>query len=100
MARKQVITRTIKGTVLTVKVIDNETEQFETMSIKLPRTISDDSESISKYLAKHPPIGKTVFKVLDKTTVEDVYGMTEERFLAFAQLLDDERKPVIGTWIE
>lgn len=100
MARKQVITRTIKGTVLTVKVIDNETEQFETMTIKLPRTVSDDSESINKYLTKHPPIGKTVFKVIAKDTVEDMYGMTEERFLQFAQLLDAERKPIIGSWIE
>lgn len=93
MARKRMVTRTLTLTRITVAIMTND-GRFETRDIdKIPLEIASKSDDkIKEYcnaLYDSYDVPVTVVHILAKTQYEKQYGMTEERFIALAQELDE-----------
>ena len=92
MARKPMITRTIKTTKANVLCMDIEKgEPFNKMVI-LPRTYNDEKKLLK--VVKETVETETIkaVHVVDKTEIETLYGMTEAEFIASAKELDAETR--------
>lgn len=88
MARKRVVSRTFKATVVQVKAIDVETEQFLNMEFKLTGTFKDEKDILKKVksLVTNPNIN--VLKVL-QTWDKTLYAvMPEQQFMELATITE------------
>lgn len=86
MAKPRMITRTITTTNATVLCLDVESGEPENRTFALPGTFKKDSEILkaaAKNLAETDPNVHAVH-VVNVTTDEILYGMTEAAFLANA----------------
>lgn len=87
MARVPQVTRTIITTVCHVTCYNIETKQVESRIIKLPRTYRDEKAMMKKIpSAINDPSIKAVH-VDDFSVEETLYGMSEEKFIANAEIL-------------
>lgn len=87
MARKAMVTRTVKGTDVVVKAYDYETENIIDVTLHLARTYHTEKE-LNKAVEKAAVVAKV--KVLSIKEVSEntaLYGMPEDFFLANADLL-------------
>lgn len=88
MARKPQVTRTIKVTTARVLCVDVSTEQVDTINVTVVGTFKDDTKlmrAIKKKLADEPTT-KPV-RIIESKVSEQLYGMSEEKFLECAELL-------------
>lgn len=91
MARVPQVTRTIQTTKAKIMCLDVEKGEPFTQEITLPRTYKDD-KTILKQAEKE--IGTDVIKVVhvvESTVEETLYGMTEQEFIKFANVLPPRR---------
>lgn len=87
MARKPMITRTITTTCVKVLALNLDTHENETITVILPRTYKD-GKALEKALNEAKvPAGLKLVLVLSSEVVETLYGMTEEDFIAAAEVL-------------
>lgn len=87
MARKSMITRTITTTCVKALALNLDTHENETITVILPRTYKDD-KALEKALNKAKvPAGLKPVLVLSSEVVESLYGMTDEDFIAAAEVL-------------
>ena len=87
MARNPMITRTFTTTRVQALVLNLDTHENETITVILPRTYKDD-KALEKALNKAKvPAGLKPVLVLSSEVVETLYGMTEEDFIAAAEVL-------------
>ena len=86
MARKPMITRTITTTRVQALALNLDTHENETITLILPRTYKDD-KALEKALKEEVPAGLKPVLVLSSEVVETLYGMTEEDFIAAAEVL-------------
>ena len=87
MARQPIVSRTIQTTKANVLCIDVENERPFTKEVVLPRTYKDEKSMLRKI---KPLIETDTLKVVhvQSFVVEStLYGMTEEEFIQFAQIL-------------
>jgi len=91
MARRPMVTRTIKSTEVKVLGINLANNQTGTKSVVIPRTYETDKEII-KYLTKNNVFNNDFapVKVVDSVIHEALYGMPEEDFIKFAQEIETE----------
>lgn len=92
MARKPMITRTIKTTKANVLCMDIEKGEPFNKLVILPRTYNDEKKLLK--VVKETVETETVkaVHVVDKTEIETLYGMTEAEFIALAKELDPETR--------
>ena len=87
MARVPMVTRTITTTKAIVMCVDVESGEPFNKEVTVPRTYKD-SESLLKTVK---PIIETesikAVHIVDKTEIETLYGMTEQRFIEYASVL-------------
>lgn len=87
MARKPMVTRTMKSTKVTAIMANTETETLSKRDFILPRTYDTDKE-LMKALA---PIANTdtevAIKVVATEVQEQLYGMDEAKFISLAEPL-------------
>lgn len=87
MARQPQVTRTIITTVANVTCYNIATKQVENRVVKLPRTYKDEKAMMKKIpIVLNDPSIKAVH-VDDFKVEETLYGMTEEKFIANADIL-------------
>ena len=88
MARKPMITRTIKTTKANVLCMDIEKGEPFNKLVILPRTYNDEKKLLK--VVKETVETDTIkaVHVVDKTEIETLYGMTEAEFIATAKELD------------
>lgn len=87
MARQPIVSRTIQTTKANVLCIDVQNEQPFTKEVVLPRTYKDERAMLKKI---KPMIESDTIKVVhvQNFAVEStLYGMTEEEFIHYAQIL-------------
>ena len=87
MARQPIVSRTIMTTKANVLCIDVQNEQPFTKVVVLPRTYKDEKSMLKKI---KPMIESDTIKVVhvQNFVVEStLYGMTEEEFIHYAQIL-------------
>ena len=93
------VTRTVIGTVATVKVINIRTDALDIRSVMLSRTFeADEIDKVKKAcdkLVKASNPEETVVSVLSFVRDEKLYGVDENIFMTYAVELDKEtRKPL------
>lgn len=87
MARVPMVTRTIVTTKATVMCLDVQTGEPCNMTVTVPRTYKDDNVLMKKV---RPLLETETFKavhIVDKEEIETLYGMTEQEFIKYAEVL-------------
>lgn len=89
MARKRMITRTITSTKATATVYNIEKDEVQTVEYKLSGDLSTD-DALKVITKEHKEVRP--LKVNDVTVQEELYGMTEEKFIELAEILPTRTK--------
>ena len=96
MARNMV-TRTVKGTQVTIKVVDAATEQIEQDTVVLAKSftttdeagnVTVDTAKLKKAVAKAIPEGKILVSIVSTERVDKCYGVPTAKFMELAVELD------------
>lgn len=89
MARKRMVTRTITFTTATAAVYDIQSDLIKTLEYTLSGNLSADQvmKAITKEHKEVRPL-----KVIDVSVQEELYGMPEQKFLEFAEILPSKTK--------
>ena len=95
MARNMV-TRTVHGTEVAVKVVDTATEQIVQETVMLTKAY-DDEAKLKKAVAKAIPEGKILVSIVSSTEVNKCYGVPTAKFMEFAVELDPEKRTALET---
>ena len=93
MARNMV-TRTVHGTEVAVKVVDTETEQIVQETVTLSKKF-EDSEKLKKAVAKVLPTGRILVAITSTTDVEKCYGIPVAKFMELAVELDPKSRTAV-----
>ena len=89
MARKRMVTRTIKLTKAKATVYDIESDEIKTVEYKLSGELSSDA-ALKIITKEHEDVRP--LKVTEVTVQEELYGMSEEKFIELADILPARTK--------
>lgn len=93
MARNMV-TRTVHGTEVEVKVVDKATEQVIQDTVVLSKKF-DDEEKLKKAVAKALTDDKILVSIVGTTEVEKCYGIPTAKFMELAIEIDPKTRTAI-----
>lgn len=93
MARNMV-TRTVHGTEVTVKVVDTATEQIVQDTVVLSKKF-EDAEKLKKAVAKVLPADKILVAIAETKEVEKCYGIPVAKFMELAVELDPKSRTAV-----
>lgn len=88
MAKTRMVTRTVKGTLITALCLDLETAEPQNVVTQIIPRIKDSNKEIAALRKK---LDSDTFKfvaVVDREDTAEIYGMPEEEFLAHAVKID------------
>lgn len=94
MARKPMVSRTVKSTTVTCLCVDTVLEQTVEKTVTVPRVHKEDKllKVVKEYLDNDE---LKVVSIKSFEVSELLYGMTEKEFIENAKILDKEtRKPI------
>lgn len=83
------VTRTITFTTATATVYDIQSDKIKTLEYKLSGELSAD-EALKVITKKHKEVRP--LKVVEVVVQEELYGMSEEKFLEMAEILPARAK--------
>ena len=89
MARKRMVTRTITSTKATATVYNIEKDEIQTLEYKLSGELSAD-DALKAITKEHEEVRP--LKVTEVTVQEELYGMSEEKFIELAEILPSRTK--------
>lgn len=89
MARKRMVTRTIKVTKVTALTVDLNTEATETVMMECPCTFKDEKGALD-YLNANASENVKFIAIRDCEIAEHKYGMSESAFITCADILDTD----------
>lgn len=92
MARKPMVTRTIKTTQAVVLCLDVETAEPRNQELTLPRTYKNDDEVLRQAKLALETDTLKVVHVVSAKAIEKLYGMTEHEFINFAKEMPGRTK--------
>ena len=95
MARKPMVTRTIKTTKANVLCMDIQSAEPFNKVITLPRTYKDDKTLMKRVQEVVETDNIKAVHIVDKEEVETLYGMTEQEFIEKAVVLDPETRKAL-----
>lgn len=93
MARNMV-TRTVHGTEVAVKVVDTATEQIVQETVVLSKKY-DDEDKLKKAVAKALPDDRILVAIAGTTEVEKCYGIPVAKFMELAVELDPKTRAAV-----
>ena len=88
------ITRTVHGTEVAVKVVDTATEQIVQETVVLSKKY-DDEDKLKKAVAKALPEDRILVAIAGTTEVEKCYGIPVAKFMEFAVELDPKTRATV-----
>lgn len=88
MARKPMVTRTITTTEVVILALDIEKGEPFNEKIVLPRVYNDDKKLLAKVQEIFDTADKKAVHIVSKSTVDTLYGMSEDDFIHSATKLD------------
>ena len=95
MARNMV-TRTVHGTEVEVKVVDTATEQIVQEKVVLSKKYGEeDADKLKKAVAKALPADKILVSIVNTTDVEKCYGIPTKTFMELAVELDPKTRATV-----
>ena len=89
MARKRMVTRTITFTTAKAKVYDIASDEIKAVEYKLSGELSAD-DALKVITKEHKEVRP--LKVEEVTVQEELYGMSEEKFIELADILPSRTK--------
>lgn len=89
MARKRMVTRTITYTEVNARVYDIEADEIQNVKYKLSGRLTAD-ESLKLITKEHKEVRP--LKVEEVAFNEELYGMSEEKFLELAEILPPRKE--------
>lgn len=89
MARKRMVTRTITFTTARATVYNIDKDEIQTVEYKLSGELSVN-EALKVITKEHKEVRP--LKVNDVTVQEELYGMSEEKFIELAEILPSRTK--------
>lgn len=89
MARKRMVTRTITFTTVKATVYCISSDEIKTVEYKLFGGLTSD-ESLKIITKEHEDVRP--LKVTEATVKEELYGMSEEKFIELAEILPKRKK--------
>ena len=92
MARKPMVTRTIRATKVTFLCVNTVEEKTETMTVEVTRTYSDDKKLLKAVKEVITDENIIPVKVIKTEIVESLFGMTEQNFIKLAEKLPPRTK--------
>lgn len=105
MARKRVVTRTIKGTEVSVLGMNTETAEPETVTYVIPgnfqkvendKAVYDYKKLLKAVRERYDTETFTNVKVVDAKNVDKLYGMYEDEFIRAAVEMDPKTRKFYG----
>lgn len=81
MARKRVVSRTIKATQVTCRVINTETEEIDNAVFLLPTAWNDSEKALKKIKKEHETENEKIISVVDMTIIQEKRYMSEEDYI-------------------
>ena len=87
MARKAMITRTIKGTKVTALMVDTITPRTYEQSFSIAHTYKDDKSLLKAVEAVANDEVNRVVRILSADVFTTLYGMSEQKFIENAEIL-------------
>ena len=96
MARNMV-TRTVHGTRVTIKVVDTATEQIVEDTIVLNKGYSEIDDTLKKAVSKAIPSDKILVNISAIESVNKCYGIPVADFMAQAIEIDPATRTALGT---
>lgn len=93
--RKPMVTRTFTTTRVNVMCMDIERGECINKDVELARTYKDDKKLLK---AVEEIVNTDTIKavhIVDKSEIDKLYGMSEQKFLEFAEELDPETRKTI-----
>lgn len=95
MARsKQMITRTVIGTEVTVLALDVQTAEPQNVTYVLSGKVADEQKMLNAVKREYDTDTLKHVSIVSAHGVNQLYGMYESDFIANAMKLDENRKPV------
>ena len=83
MARKRVVSRTVKGTIVNTLCVDVETQEVKEIEIPVGVKFTSNEKAL-KAISKLLPENQKAVAVLTLTEFEQKYAMEEEQFIKLA----------------
>ena len=96
MARNMV-TRTVKGTQVTLKVVDTATEQIVEDTVILGKAFEEIDEKLKKAVTKAIPADKILVAITAIERVDKCYGIPVADFMAQAVEIDPKTRTALET---
>ena len=87
MAQK--ITRTITSTIVKCRVLDKETEQFQTLTVTIPNKLTETDKVCKECNKQAQALGKVFVKIIEIQNIDALYEMPLEVFLEHATLVTE-----------
>lgn len=92
MARERMVTRTITSTEVSIMLVNLETAEVENKTLELGGTFKDE-KAIEKAIEKRGVLPSTqkCVQIISSKQNEKIYGMSEQEFMEYAYILDENR---------
>lgn len=90
------VTRTVHGTEVEVKVVDKATEQIVQETVVLSKKY-DDEDKLKKAVSKALSDDKILVSIVGTTEVEKCYGIPVAKFMELAVELDPKSRTAVET---
>lgn len=100
MARTPMVTRTIKTTKVTVLCMGIEAGEPCTEVVVLPRTYKDEKALMKAVSAKVDTKEIKAVHIVATEVSENIYGMTEDKFISCSEIIPDRKTPKTETEAE
>lgn len=89
------ITRTVHGLQVNVKVVDKTTEQVVEDVVIIDKPYND-AEKLKKAVAKVLPEGKILVSIVSTTAIDKCYGVATDKFMELAVELNPKTRAKIA----
>lgn len=93
MSSRDMTTRTMESTIVEVLCMDLVEQKPLTQVITLPKKYSDDTK-IMKALQSYNTDEVKIVSVIGSEVKKELRGITDELFLKYSVVLDENRKPI------
>lgn len=88
MARKRVVSRTVKQTTVTCLCVDCTANETMNQTFTLPYIYKDDETIMKKLKKEYETDTVKIVTIIDKAVVNTLMEMTEEDFIKAAHIVD------------
>ena len=92
MAREKMVTRSITSTKCVVLALDTETVEPSNLTVEVSGTFQNEEKLMKAVKAVAETHTLKIVQILTTETVEKLYGVSEQKFMEIAHVLEPRKK--------